>query len=87
MPSCVSTKGGEAMPQRFFVIGCDGSQPVSAATLKEAEAVAEKRQCSIVLKVLRLCGGAEVKNVNELIAGIAKGEIVPVPEADEDEED
>jgi len=60
--SCRSTK--DASENKFIVLSCEGSVLDSAKTLDEAQVKADAAGCAIVIKVLRVCGGA---NINEIV--------------------
>ena len=56
--SCISTK--DIDDDKFFVMDCDGVMMESAKTLDEAQVKADGLGCAIVIKILRLCGGADM---------------------------
>jgi len=60
---CRSTKDDDL--QKFLVFDCDGNIREKSDTLREAEAKADKIGCAFVIKILRLCGGADAEVFEE----------------------
>ena len=80
--SCRSTK--DMSKDKFLVMDCNGNVVDGARTLDEAQVKADVQGCAIVIKVLRVCGGADIDTiVDHLRDGVEVGE----DDFDYDEED